>query len=86
MRISEEKRNESRKDHVYKTGDLVFIRNIKVNKLSENWSGPFTITTVLDVNRIKVQQDSKIVIRNVKSIRPYLSLRVRKDVVPSLHD
>ena len=66
-------REDNRKRRVieYNVGDQVIRKNFKQGKLETKWLGPFQVHSVIDANRIELQEYSKRCIHNIKNIRPF---------------
>ena len=82
IKINEDKANSKRQYHVYSTEDCVLRKIFGASKLDEKFIGPFTIQRVIDSNRLELDEGNKIVIHNIKNIRPFFNSGVSaQDVV-----
>ena len=69
-KAAEGKRNAYRKEHIFKIGDKVWKTNIRSGKTQPFWLGPFEVLEVLDENRIRINENGKESIINIKRVRP----------------
>ena len=76
----QEKRNLKRKNHAYERGQLVYVRNMRGDKVADVWNGPYEVIEVLDRNRVRIDQINRVSDQNIKNLRPLKSRR-GQDVV-----
>ncbi|KRH92120.1 hypothetical protein M153_11395000506 [Pseudoloma neurophilia] len=72
--------NKNRITHRYSPGDQVLLINFKKKfKTDSNYTGPYKILEV-HKNRVKIfDDDNNEILYNIKSIKPYFSLKTKKE-------
>lgn len=81
--------NEKRKEYDFMVGDEILVRKEKKDKLDEAYEGPFTIITISANNQsVEAENERKIIIRNIKAIKPFFprESRMRYPQSPSKSD
>ena len=64
--------NITRKNPIYKAGDLVkTLNNIKQSKLEPAWKGPFEVIDYIDNNNLRIRNKDKIIRIHIDQCMPY---------------
>ena len=61
--------NKFRKSKVFKSGDMVLVRNVEKGKLSPNYEGPYSVISVKkNNNSVELLINNKKVFHNIKNL------------------